>query len=63
MTNFKTFKNLGKVISHNYDQIVTNFKHSTWDFQCYLTLDTCHMLHLAQNALRDLKNIISLERE
>ena len=52
-TNFNTFKNLGCILSHNYDKIVTNFKHPTSNYQCYATLD----------ALGDFKNIISLERK
>ena len=63
MTNFNTFKNLGIVLSRNYDKIVTNFKHPSRDYQCYATLDAFHMLHLSQNAFRDLKNTISLERK
>ena len=50
MTNFNTFKNLGIVLSRNYDKIVTNFKHPSRDYQCYATLDAFHMLHLSQNA-------------
>ena len=47
-------KSLGCNFTNSLETMVTKFKHSTRDYYVYCTLDACHMIKLARNALGDL---------
>ena len=47
-------KSLGCKFTNSFETMVTKFKHPTMDYYVYCTLDACHMIKLARNALGDL---------
>ena len=53
-TNLTMLKSLGWKFTDSFEARVTKFKHSTMDYYVYFTLDACHMIKLARNALGDL---------
>ena len=53
-TNLSTLENLGCRFTDKYDTMIVKFKHPTRDYFVYSTLDACHMLKLARNALGNL---------
>ena len=59
--NVNTLKLLGCTFPDNFENMNVKFKHPTRDYHVYGTLDGCHMLKLARNALGDLGKIRSPE--
>ena len=53
-TNLTMLKSLGCKFTDSFETMVTKFKHPTMDYYVYCTLDACHMIKLARNALGDL---------
>ena len=53
-TNVTMLKSLGCKFTNSFETMVTKFKHPTRDYYVYCTLDACHMIKLARNALGDL---------
>ena len=53
-TNLTMLKSLGCKFTDSFETMVTKFKHPTMDYYVYCTLDVCHMIKLARNALGDL---------
>ena len=62
-TNFAYLKGLGCKFSTKYDEMVVRFKHPTRDYFVYATLDACHMIKLARNALGDMGNLYNAQGE
>ena len=53
-TNLIMLKSLGCKFTNSFETVLTKFKHPTMDYFVYCTLDACHMIKLARNALGDL---------
>ena len=53
-TNLTMLKTLGCKFTNSFETMVTKFKHPTMDYYVYCTLDACHIIKLARNALGDL---------
>ena len=53
--NLNMLQKLGCDFISNYETMVTFFKHPSRSYKVYATIDICHMLKLARNALGDLK--------
>ena len=53
-TNLTMLKSLGCKFTNSFETVVTKFKHTTRVHYVYCTLDACHMIKLARNALGDL---------
>ena len=47
-------KSLGCKFTNSFETMITKLKHPTRDYYVYCTLDACHMIKLARNALGDL---------
>ena len=52
-TNLTMLKSLDCKFTNSFETMVTKFKHPTMDY-VYCTLDACHMIKLARNALENL---------
>ena len=53
-TNLPVLKSLGCKFTSLFETMVRKFKHSTMGYYVYCTLDACHMIKMARNALEDL---------
>ena len=53
-TNLTMLKSLDCKFTNSFETMVTEFKHPTRDYYVYCTLDACHTIKFAKNALGDL---------
>ena len=56
--NLGMYQQLGCSFTTCYDSTVTRFKHPSEDYYVYATLDPCHMVKLARNAMASLGSFL-----